>query len=155
MKTLLIITLFYLLWSPVFSQHTNIRIDDPQVVNSPNEPSIMVNPKNTDQMMVGSNLDYYYVSEDGGYSWESYQLSSEENGVWGDPCIITDTAQAFYFMHLSNPASGNWIDRIVCQKTDNFGESWDTESYTGLNGTRAQDKEWAVVDRATNNIYMT
>jgi len=150
---LLAIPTFFALIS--FGQHLNIRVDDPGVVSSPNEPSIMINPKNTEQIMAASNLNYYYTSNDGGYSWESHQLSSASNGVWGDPCIISDTAGAFYFMHLSNPADGEWIDRIVCQKTYDFGESWPVDTYTGLNGDKAQDKEWAVVDRSNNNIYMT
>lgn len=149
----ILLLLFYTTYS--FGQHQNVRIDNPDVVSSPNEPSIMINPYNTNQIMAGSNLNYYYTSNDGGYTWESYELYSAENGVWGDPCIVTDTAGSFYFMHLSNPASGSWIDRIVCQKTNDFGETWPTESYTGLNGTKAQDKEWAIVDRTSNTIYMT
>lgn len=154
MKYLLSVFLFlYTLVS--FGQHLNVRVDNPELVSSPNEPSIMINPKNPNQIMAASNLDYYYTSVDGGYTWESHQLSSASNGVWGDPCIIVDTAQAFYFMHLANPPGGNWIDRIVCQKTNDFGESWPVDTFTGLNGDKAQDKEWAVVDRSNNNIYMT
>lgn len=154
MKKILAVLLFLL---PVlcFSQHQNIRIDNPATTNSVSEPSIMINPHNTSQIMAGSNLDYFYVSEDGGYTWTSNTLYSAENGVWGDPCLIADTNGDFYFMHLSNPPSGNWIDRIVCQKTTNMGQSWDVESYAGLQGAKAQDKEWATVDRTNNNIYMT
>ncbi len=151
-----LVSVFLFLFSFIsFGQHLNVRVDNPDLVSSPNEPSIMINPKNPNQIMAASNLDYYYTSEDGGYTWESHQLSSVSNGVWGDPCIIVDTAQAFYFMHLANPPGGNWIDRIVCQKTNDFGESWPVDTFTGLNGAKAQDKEWAVVDRSNNNIYMT
>ncbi|NQV03552.1 MAG: T9SS type A sorting domain-containing protein, partial [Bacteroidia bacterium] len=52
-------------------------------------------------------------------------------------------------------ASGNWIDRIVCQKTTDGGQTWNDGSYMGLDGTKAQDKEWAIVDPANNNIYVT
>ena len=82
-------------------------------------------------------------------------LNSEENGVWGDPCLIVDTAGTFYYFHLSNPDDGNWIDRIVCQKFDIEEEEWTEGTYMGLNGSKAQDKEWAVVDSANNNIYVT
>jgi hypothetical protein len=66
-----------------------------------------------------------------------------------------DTLGSFYFFHLSNPASGNWIDRIICQKSTDNGLSWSDGTYTGLNGTKAQDKQWSVVDRTNNNIYLT
>lgn len=48
--------------------------------------------------MAGTNLNYWYYSEDGGYSWETDVLVSPQYGVWGgDPVIMTDTAGDFYF----------------------------------------------------------
>lgn len=137
---------------PTSAQYENILIS---TVNSPNEPSIVMNPRNTDQLVAGANIDSYYYSFDAGYTWTRGKLVSEENGVWGDPCIIVDTAGDFYFFHLSNPPQGNWIDRIVCQKFDTETLEWNDGSYMGLNGTKNQDKEWAVVDSATNTIYAT
>ncbi len=132
-------------------QHPNITI----YTGAVSEPTICINPENLNQIIAGSNLNYVYTSEDGGYNWQPEQLISSEHGVWGDPCIICDTAGAFYYFHLSNPSVGNWIDRIVCQKTTNLGQSWNDGAAIGLNGTKAQDKEWAIVDRNNNNIYVT
>jgi len=139
----------------IFTQaqyHENIMIGD---VDGPNEPSIYLNLKNTDQLVAGAIINKYYFSTDGGYTWESGILASPEYGVWGDPCIISDTTGSFYFFHLSYPPAGNWIDRIVCQKVTEPGGVWTTGTYMGLNGTKAQDKEWAIVDRTNNNIYVT
>jgi len=135
-----------------FGQYENIVISN---IYGPNEPSISMNPRNPDLLLAGANTNSYYYSIDGGHNWTRGTLTSAENGVWGDPCIIVDTAGAFYFLHLSNPASGNWIDRIVSQKYDILANEWTTDSYMGLNGTKAQDKEWAVVDSASNTIYVT
>jgi len=135
----------------VNAQYQNILISDQ---GNPEEPSIMINPKNTNEIMAGANNDNYYYSEDGGQTWTDGVLSSTY-GVWGDPCIIVDTSGAFYFFHLSDPHNGNWIDRIVCQKRDSIDGAWSNGSYTWLNGTKAQDKEWAVVDRTNNIIYVT
>lgn len=137
-----------------YAQHQNILIDDEGSWTQPEEPSIMVNPKNTDHMVGGANIDNLYYSTDGGYNWTTKVLNSSY-GVWGDPVIIVDTAEAWYFLHLSNPPAGNWIDRIVCQKTDSIGNVWNDGTYMGLNGTKAQDKQWAVVDMSNNNIYVT
>lgn len=134
------------------AQHQNILIS---TAYSPNEPSIIINPKNTNQLYGGANIASYYYSEDAGYTWQEGILTSQQNGVWGDPVLICDTAEAFYFFHLSNPPVGNWIDRIVCQKTETPGGEWNDGTYMGLNGTKAQDKHWAVVDRTNNNIYVT
>ena len=147
------ITCLFILLLPLmtFSQYQNVMIGNQL---NPEEPSIMINPSNTDQLVAGVNTRTYYYSGDGGHTWTQGTLTSTY-GVWGDPCIIVDTSGHFYFFHLSNPASGNWIDRIVCQKTTDGGVTWNDGSYMGLNGTKAQDKEWGIVDRTNNNIYVT
>lgn len=134
-----------------FAQFTNIMIDN---IGNPEEPSVCVNPKNTNYIVAGANINNVYQSLDGGLTWQKDILQSPY-GVWGDPCVFTDTSGAFYYLHLSNPPSGNWIDRIVCQQLPNSGSSWSTGTYMGLNGSRAQDKEWATVDQQTNTIYVT
>lgn len=134
------------------AQHLNVLIS---TAYSPNEPTIIINPKNTNQLYGGANIASYYYSGDAGFTWEEGILVSEQNGVWGDPVVLCDTAGAFYFFHLSNPPEGNWIDRIVCQKTETLGGEWNDGSYMGLNGTKAQDKHWAAVDWKNNNIYVT
>lgn len=134
------------------AQHQNILIG---TISSPNEPSIAINLKNTSQLYAGSNIANYYSSQDGGYTWQEGFIHSQQYGVWGDPVLICDTAGAFYFFHLSNPPQGNWIDRIVCQKTETMNGDWTDGTYMGLNGTKAQDKHWAAVDWKTNTIYVT
>jgi len=144
--------LFLMLFSKIsIGQHQNIFISDN---DSPNEPSIAINPKNTNELVAGANIDSYYYSTDAGFTWTEGTLSSSF-GVWGDPVIACDTTGSFYFFHLSNPPSGNWIDRIVCQRTPSPGGVWNNGSYAGLNGTKAQDKQWVTIDRGTNVIYMT
>ncbi len=122
---------------------------------SPNEPSIMMNPLNTDILVAGANLNNYYYSSDGGLTWDTNTLTSVAYGVWGDPVIDVDTFGNFYFFHLSNPPSGSWIDRIVCQKSTDNGQTWNDGTFTGLNGTKDQDKQWSIIDRTNNNIYLT
>ena len=133
-----------------FCQFPNIMIGN---TNTPEEPSIIINPKNTNQVIAGANLETYYYSNDGGLSWQEGTISSSY-GVWGDPCLVVDTTGNIYFFHLSNPPDGDFIDRIVCQKSSDGGASYSNGAYTGLNGAKDQDKEWAAVDPATNNIYV-
>jgi len=151
LRTLLITTLSFICGLAI-SQHQNILIT---TTSSPNEPSIIINPKKTHQLYGGANIDTYFYSDDYGYTWLEGTLESEEHGVWGDPVLLCDNTGAFYFFHLSNPVAGNWIDRIVCQKVDMLGGEWNEGTYMGLNGTKAQDKHWAAVDWKNNNIYVT
>lgn len=145
--------------SIIYSQspYTNVQISNQ---NGPNEVAICINPKNLNQLVGGANISSYYYSSDGGATWTRGTLTSSTYGVWGDPCIIVDTNQVFYYFHLSNPPAGNWIDRIVCQKSTNAGVNWNNPgTYTFLNGAKAQDKEWAIVDWTRgsrgNWIYVT
>ncbi len=123
--------------------------------HSPNEPSIKINYQNTDILVAGANLNNYYYSADGGLTWNENTLVSNAYGVWGDPVIDVDPEGNFYFFHLSNPTTGNWIDRIVCQKSTDNGQNWSDGTFTGLNGTKAQDKQWSIIDKTTGVIYMT
>jgi len=148
---------FYFFFSILFasngySQFQNILINSS---NSPEEVSICINPKNTNQIVAGANIDNVFHSTDGGLTWLTNTLVDTANGVWGDPCIFSDTAGDFYFIHLSNPTVGNWIDRIVCAKSTNGGSTWSNGTYTGLNGAKAQDKAWTAVNPVTNEIYVT
>jgi hypothetical protein len=134
------------------AQLINVMISN---TNDPEEISICINPKNTNEIVAGANLNNVYHSADGGSTWTSSILTEPVTGVWGDPIVFTDTSGAFYYSHLSYPASGSWIDRIVFQKSTDGGVTWQPGTYTGLNGTKAQDKEGIVVNPLTNEIYVT
>lgn len=149
--TTLIIVFVFSLWQYSLAQHTNVLISSQ---NEPEEVSIVINPNNTNQLVAGANINNYYYSGDGGQTWSSALLSSTY-GVWGDPVVIVDTANSFYFLHLSNPQVGAWLDRIVCQKSTNGGMTWNNGSYMTLDSTKAHDKHWAAIDRHNNNIYVT
>jgi hypothetical protein len=125
-------------------------------LHAPEEVSICINPKKPNQISAGANLDNYYFSEDGGLHWTGRTLVSPANGVYGDPVLFADTTGAFYFMHLSNPpaGTGSWVDRIVCQRSVDGGQTYDNGSYLGLNGTKVQDKPWPAVNPFTNEIYV-
>lgn len=144
--------IFVLLLLNIYSQPENILIS---TVSNPEEPSININTRNPALIMAGANIRSQYYSQDTGRTWTRNVLTSDSNGVWGDPCIISDTAGDFYFIHLANPPQGNWIDRIVCQKYDVDSSAWTYDSYMGLNGTKDQDKAWIAVDPKTNNLYVT
>lgn len=146
------ITFLLLLFTSLLSaQHQNILID---AAGSADEPSIAIDPKNPTRLVAGSNIDNIYYSTDAGRSWTKKKQTSNF-GVYGDPVIVCDTAGAFYHFHLSNPSFGNWIDRIVCQKSTDGGRTWNNGSFMGLNGTKNQDKHWIAIDRKTNAMYCT
>lgn len=122
--------------------------------NKPNEPAILINHLSPAHLVAGSNTSNIYKSSDTGRTWTA-AVARSTYGVWADPSFCVDTAGDFYFFHLSNPTNGSWIDRIVCQKSEDNGATWSSGTYTGKNGSKDQDKEWAVVDLRNKNIYVT
>ena len=149
-KTLLILAVILTTIS-LFAQHPNIIIDNS---GDADEPSICLDPKNPARMVAGSNIANVYYSSDTGRTWQK-SVQRSTYGVWGDPVMACDTEGAFYHLHLSNPADGNWIDRIVAQKSTDGGKTWNNGSFMGLNGAKNQDKHWVAIDRKTNTIYCT
>ncbi|MBS1552226.1 MAG: glycosyl hydrolase, partial [Bacteroidetes bacterium] len=94
-------TVFILIFFSVsisVAQYTNVLITN---TGSPTEPSICINPKNTDIVVAGSNIKYYYYSTNSGLNWTKQTLTSSYS-VWGDPSITVDTAGNFYYGHLTN-----------------------------------------------------
>ena len=150
MKKIVFVSTAFLLTSFCIAQQ-NIMIDNN---GSPNEPSIAINPNNTNQLVAGSNINKVYRSNDGGLTWTKSNLTSSY-GVWGDPAIVADNNNNFYFTHLSNPTSGNFLDRIVCQKSTNAGSTWSNGSFAGLTTNKEQDKQWISFDPINNNLYMS
>lgn len=154
---LLILPLFFITFSFSQSAYQNIKISSE---NEPNEPTIAINPLDLNNMVAAANIDSYYYTFDGGLNW-SVRKSVSDYGVWGDPCIVTDTRGNFYYFHLSNSYTdgGAWLDRMVCQKSIDGGISWSGGTFMGKNKPHMQDKEWAAVDltysQYRNNIYIS
>jgi hypothetical protein len=136
---------------PSSAQYLNVMISD---AYNPNETSIYINPKNTRQIIAGANLNSFYFSFDGGYSWNRNPMNSTL-GEGGDPCLVIDTSGYFYYLHLSYPTMSTWLDQIVCQRSTNNGLSWSSGTGMGKNDPKQQDKEWACVNTKNNEIYVT
>ncbi len=152
MQKSIIILLICMFSGQILAQNIpNIMITDH---NNPNEPSIIINKANPQNIIVGENSNYYYVSNDGGYTWTQKQLNSA-SGYCCDPALNSDIQGNIYFFHLSNPNNGSWIDRIVCQVSNDGGNTFSIDSYTGLNNPKKQDKQWSAIDPATGTIYVT
>lgn len=156
-KSINFLLLIFSAVSPLlFAQYPNIRVSRPES-RRPEEVTIAINPANPDNLLAGANINFYYYSMDGGRSWTEGRLSSTF-GVWGDPCVVFDGAGNAYYGHLSNPADGYWIDRIVVQKSADGGRTWNDGAGVGLNPPKNQDKEWLAVDLTEsphrNSIHM-
>ncbi|MDP5170794.1 MAG: glycoside hydrolase [Bacteroidia bacterium] len=135
----------------------NILIDDEDAFYPPSEPSVAISRINREVIVAGAILNKVYHSDDGGRTWGKQELTSTL-GVFGDPCLISDAQGNFYYLHLSDPTQRGWsdpqlLDRIVIQKSEDGGKSWDDGSFMGFNHPKDQDKEWATIDPRNGRIY--
>jgi len=151
--------IFGLIFSAVssYAQYTNIRVDGPPSID-PNEVAIAINPVNPNELAAGANINYLFSSTDGGFTWSTSEMSSTL-GVWGDPCLLYDSLGYLYYAHLSYPGPGQFIDRIVVQRSTNNGQTWNDGAGIGWEPPKQQDKEWLAVDHTQSqfrgNIYTT
>lgn len=159
LKALLFYLLLYLPYS-LIAQFPNIILDIAQRGEiPPSEPSIAINLTDPDNIVGSAILDKAYVTKDGGKTWKTIRLTSPY-GVYGDPCVISDSKGNFYYFHLANtPKNGKLgkptLDRIICQKSTDGGETWDMGNFMGYQPPKDQDKEWATIDLQNDYIYAT
>ena len=130
-------------------------------IGAQTEPSIAIDPNNNKHIVAGAILDEFYESFDGGKTWNSENISSIY-GVYGDPVLIFDTASQIYYFHLASYRKTSHLDRIVCQTkcSQQTADSATCGTFTegtfpAPNGTKVQDKQWAVVNPKTNEVCMT
>ncbi len=122
----------------------------------PCEPTIAINPQNTRQVAAGAILDRYYWSEDAGKTWKSDEIKTSF-GVYGDPVLVADWNNNFYYAHLSDPENKGWsspklLDRIVVQKSTDGGKTYDNGAYVGFRHPKDQDKHWLAADPVTGHL---
>lgn len=120
------------------AQHPNVRVSSAGVTN-PEEPTIAIDPANPQRLAGGANITYRYYSANAGLGWTEGTLTSTL-GVAGDPVVHFDANGTLYFAHLSFPAQGDWLDRIVVQRSTDGGVTWNDGAGVGHNGVRDQDK---------------
>jgi hypothetical protein len=159
-----VISFFPLIQNAVFCQYQNVLISSQYY---PDEVSIMINPKNPNQVVAGSNIytgsydssrSGYYYSTNGGLNWYSGVLRSSLRVPYGDPVILVDTTGKFYFIQNSNSLDSISPNKHLVMKSSNAGVNWFTASVYGVDG-KMQDKPWGCVDWSKsvwrNNIYIT
>lgn len=140
------------------AQIKNIKLaEEVDGIYPPLEPSIAINYKNPSNIVAGVVLDRAIYTMDGGATWRESKLESPY-GVYGDPALISDPKGDFYYFHLSNPgntSSEDWLDRIVCQKSEDGGKTWNNGSFTGHVPPKDMDKAWPAVNPKNGDISVT
>jgi len=157
MKIILLILILLICNAYGFSQIENVKLPKPKKATyyySQVEPSIFINPKNTNEVIAGSVMNDYYYSKDGGQTWKSKSIKSKVNGVNGDPCMLIDNDGKYYYFHLSNIGGTSLIGGMVCERSNTIKGRFRKEGHTLINA-KFHDKQWVALNPKNNHIYMT
>ncbi|MGZ3900968.1 MAG: hypothetical protein ACXVNM_04605 [Bacteroidia bacterium] len=152
MRWIIIFTFFSGLLS---AQFPNVLVSsqfDPRGV------SIAINPKNYRQIIAGAGMANAYYSEDAGNTWKKSDNICNAFNLYGQPFVFWDTARKAYYSDLAllNPkvvTDGSWIDRIIVNRSEDFGKTYTNCEDFGKNGKKVQYKHWVCVDQKTNVIH--
>lgn len=139
-----------------FAQFENVQLPRPSKAVYPYsqvEPSIYINPKNTNEIIAGTVMNDYYYSKDGGKSWKAKSIKSKW-GVNGDPCMLIDTLERYFYFHLSNYKGESLAGGIVSQYSKKLKGKFKYEGHTKING-KYHDKQWVALNPKNNQLYMT
>ena len=119
-----------------------------------NEPSISIDPKYPAFQVLGSNTSQFFISQNGGQSWEPKLLDPKE-GFYGDPVTFISQEGHIYLTHLSKTEGKEWpnhFDRIVFQGSTDGGKTFYSSSMGFVEG-KMQDKPWISVDENKRSVY--
>ncbi len=165
--TILMILLFDACKSTQKAYRKPVQISKSKVVTimkNPNpfsglsEPSICINKTDTANFIAGSIYDNVHVTNDSGKTWHNSHLKSRY-GVFGDPCLASDSFGNIYYLHLAIPGnsrtSDEFLSSIVIQKSTDKGKTWTDGVAIGYNNKHDQDKHWIGIHPQTGELAVT
>ncbi len=151
----LIPLIFSLFWFSLPAQFANILIDSSAAGReAPHHPAVAINPKNPDNVVVGSGKGWVYHSSDRGKTWSGKRLICPYP-FGGSPMVLGDYKGKYYYAHLSGKAGQEQLssDRIVVQASDD-GRYWDAGIITALSENAHPVNPAATIGR-DGTVYVT
>ncbi len=147
------------------SAYLNIRINDDTTSEVHNEEQIVMNPKDTTNLVavwrdfrLGYRQVGYGYSFDGGLTWQQGLFHEPQYDLDSDPGLTVDTAGNFYAVVLSYYSTSQPNGLFVFKSTDG-GANWG-DPVPAVNGVPGvfEDKELIACDRSdgpyTDNLYV-
>jgi hypothetical protein len=168
MKRIIFVLFLVTTSAPLYSQYINVRITPSPSVTF-GEEYIIINPKNPDQVVVGSigyytpqnTLMGYFFSTNGGLNWSGGPLLTTLAQPGSDPVVEVDTNGNFYYITCANwlVPPPPWLDKLLCLKSTNGGMNWSNGTAFAQLAPKMDDMPMACVDFSHspygNNIYVT
>jgi len=141
-----------------FGQFKNVTLTEDKEGFKPRNPTVAINHKDQDAIVVGVSPNHSFYSSDGGVTWNESTVTSGFGG--GTPEVISDQKGHIFYFQQSNPAgvgpSGDsWLDRIVCTESKDGGKSWGEERFFGMNPPKDQSLFHVTIHPKKSILYST
>lgn len=151
-----LVLFFVLMAARGVGQFRNILLDE-QRGTSPGacDPTVAINPRYPNNIIAGSHPDNVYFTKDAGKTWTKKKMTSAF-GISGDPAVVVDDKGTFFYLHISDPTSGQGgeetgrFDRIQIHKSADGGDTWTEGESVGFNPPKEQNRQRAAIDSRGN-----
>jgi hypothetical protein len=120
--------------------------------------AIAINPSNTLQVIAGAGLANAYSSSNGGKSWVHDTAICGAFNLYGDPFVLWASDGKAVFSDLAYPdpqvvSDGSWIDRIIVNRSNDGGKSYNSCEDFGKNDSKVQFRHSLCVNQQTKTLH--
>lgn len=125
------------------------KLDDLGAESQMSEPVIVINPRDTKNIVASTTGNRVFYTLDGGVTWNKSQITST-SGVQGSASLVVSDKGDFYFFHLSGKHNEKGNGTIICHQSKDGGKTWDEGVVIGNNPLKDQQRPWATIDEKGN-----
>ncbi len=151
------VTIFLLFGSlAATAQFANIRLAEQKEGRpSPGEPSVIINHREPGNIVASMGMDLIVYSTDGGKTWNESTISSPLGKGASVAMIIDAKGNIYNFHRAEGEKPGEGFDRIICQRSEDLGKTWNEGSALGGNSGTKNDKLGITVNGRKQILYAT
>lgn len=131
------------------AQMKNSKLDDLGAESQTSEPIIVINPRDTKNIVASTTGNRVFYTLDGGVTWNKSQITAT-GGVQGSASLVVSDKGDFYFFHLSGKQNDKGNGTIICHQSKDGGKTWDDGVVIGNNPPKDQQRPWATIDEKGN-----
>lgn len=131
------------------AQLKNSKLDDLGTESQTSEPAIVINPRDTKNIVASTSGNRVFYTIDGGVTWNKSQITSSV-GIRGSISLVVSDKGDFYFFRLSGKQNEQGNGTIICHQSKDGGKTWDEGVVIGNNPPKDQQRPWATIDEKGN-----
>src|SRR5690606_30679733 len=114
--------------------------------DGPCAAAVAVNPRNPANVVVVSGRGEGYVTKDGGSSWTTTRIASEQERFFGDPVLFADDKGGYYMFHAMDAGEESESARLLMRRSGDGGETWTQGDPVLTDASRRVQTPWAIRD---------